>query len=328
MATRNDVAKLAGVSGATVSRVLSNPEVVSESTRAKVMDAVRALDYHPSYSGQMLKQKQTRQILFFCPDLFNPFYVHVFYGMDDYAQEHGYNIVLSRHFDKISVERGRYDGVILCALEDKEFQSSVEYLNSLSIPFVTAAFYKENINVHSVSIDYQQSTSLAVNHLYELGHRNIAYVSDTSSFDAKYNAVNNQVRLKSDMNCQRMVLTPAPELYPNHYEAGSLYAEQILREISQPTAVIAANDAIATGLLSGLTSVGLHVPADLSVIGFDDTHLSRFTIPALTTVRFPKYEMGQALIELLLSVISKEDAESVLLPSILVKRGSTAKLIT
>jgi len=72
-------------------------------------------------------------------------------------------------------------------LEDNQFQSDVEYLNSLSIPFVTAAFYKEDMNVRSVSFDYQQSASLAVNHLYKLGHKNIAYISDTSSFDAKYN---------------------------------------------------------------------------------------------------------------------------------------------
>ena len=72
-------------------------------------------------------------------------------------------------------------------MEDNQFQSDVEYLNSLSIPFVTAAFYKEDMNVRSVSFDYQQSASLAVNHLYKLGHKNIAYISDTSSFDTKYN---------------------------------------------------------------------------------------------------------------------------------------------
>lgn len=327
MATRNDVARLAGVSGSTVSRVLSNPDIVSEDTRRKVMDAVKKLDYHPSFSGQMLKQKQTRQILFFCPDLFNPFYVHVFYGMDDSAQKRGYNIVLSRHFDRSSVERGRYDGVILCALEEKQFHSDVEYLRSLSIPFVTASFYREGANIHSVSFDYQQSTGLAVEHLYKLGHRNIAYVSDTSSFDAKYNAVNSQVALKKDMTCQRLVLSPAPELYDNHYEAGSLYAERVISAIPRPTAVIAANDTVATGLISGLTASGLHIPADLSIVGFDDTYLSRFTVPSLTTVCFPKYEMGQSLIRLLFSVMNHEDPETILLPSTLIVRNSTTHCI-
>lgn len=326
MATRNDVAKRAGVSGATVTRVLSSPKLVSEHTREKVMQAVRELNYHPNYSGQILKEKCTRQVLFFCPDFYNPFYVHVFYGMDDYAQKQKYNIVLTRHFDKESIQRGRYDGIIFCALDDNQYSQNVQFLEDIGMPYVTAAFYQKLFHAPNVAFDYNQCTGLVIDHLYKLGHREIAYVSDTSNYDNKYNAVLNNIQSKSDIHCTRLLLNPAPELYENLYEAGSLYAEKIYRMLQLPTAIIAANDALATGLISGLTHNGIHIPNDLSVISFDDTFMTRFIIPPLTTIHFPKYEMGQTLMKVLLSVIEGNPCENVALPSRLIIRESTAPL--
>lgn len=324
MATRNDVARLAGVSGATVARVLANSNLVSAQTREKVLKAVQELDYHPNYSGQILKGKSTQQILFFCPELYNPFYVHVYYGMDDYAQTQQYGIVLSRHFDQNSIQSGRYDGVVLSINDEKHHQQQINFLNGIQLPFVAANFCQASFEVPNVHFDYNQAGALAVKHLYELGHRRIAYISDNSHADAKWSNIEKHIAELPSLHCNKLVLNPAPELYDNLYEAGYLYAERIYRMFDLPTAIIAANDALASGLINGLWSKGIRMPEDLSIISFDDTYMSRFTTPPLTTLRLPKYEMGQALIKMLLSLLKDTSYESIALPSRLVVRGSTA----
>ena len=323
MATRNDVARLAGVSGATVTRVLTNANLVSAATREKVMKAIRELDYHPNYSGQILKGKSTHQILFFCPDMYNPFYVHVYYGMDDYAQKQGYGIILTRHFDREVIQRGRYNGVVLSITDEKRHWEQIEFLNSINLPFVAANFYQASLEMPNVALDYDQASGLTVQHLRDLGHRKLAYISDVSGEDAKWNTILAHIQTDESMRCDKLVLNPAPELYDNLYEAGFLYAERIYRLIQPPTAVIAANDALATGFLSGLSRINVSVPKDLSVISFDDTYMSRFTIPPLTTVHFPKYEMGHALMKTLLSLLENKPYDSAPLASRLIVRGST-----
>ena len=326
MATRNDVAKLAGVSGATVTRVISNSSLVSSETREKVLEAVRALNYHPNYSGQLLRGKSTYQILFYCPELYNPFYVHVYYGMDDYAQKHGYSIVLTRHFDEEAILRGRYDGIVLSISHKKKQQPHMDFLTKSDIPFACALFSGEETDILGVKIDGQQAAKRALDHLYGLGHRQIVYVTDVAEeYDGKWEKLREYAKTLDGVACSRMVLKPGPELYDNLYEAGYLYADHIYRMIHLPTAVIAANDALATGLISGLQQKGMRLPEELSVIGFDDTFMTRFTVPPLTTVHFPKYEMGQTLIEGLLAVINGNKFENVSLPSRLIVRESTAQ---
>lgn len=288
------------------------------------MEAVRALDYHPNYSGQVLRGKATRQILFFCPHLYNPFYVHVYYGMDDYAQQHDYSIVLSRHFDCEAIRGGRYDGFVVSINDSITHKQPIQFLDGIHARYIAAAFLAPKSHLPYVGFDIEQSADLAVRHLYELGHRDIMYISDAAIDDGKWHHISRAIERFPFLHCEYLALNPAPELYDNLYEVGYLYAMRVYRMIKLPTAVIAANDALATGLLAGLQEKGMRIPEDISVIGFDDTFLSRFTSPSLTTIHFPKYEMGQTLMKGLLSILDNKPFDTTMLPSRLIVRSTTA----
>ena len=309
MANRNDVARIAGVSGTTVTRVLNNSGFVAEETREKVMEAIRQLDYHPNYSGRVLRGQSTRQILFYCPGLFNPFYVHVYYGMDDYAQKYDYSVVLSRHFDENMLQQRRFDGVILSVNDVRDYGQKREFLSMIKMPVVGANFLQARLDIPSVRLDFEQGGRQVAQHLYALGHRNILYASDNSVEDNKWNAIK---KMAQEINLQatKPNISPGPEAYENLHELGHVYAERIHRMNFLPTAVVAANDAVALGLLSGLYQLGLRVPDDISVVSFDDIMLARYTIPPLTTVHFPKYEMGYELMHILHCMICNIPIES------------------
>jgi LacI family transcriptional regulator, repressor for deo operon, udp, cdd, tsx, nupC, and nupG len=304
MANRNDVARLAGVSGTTVTRVLNNSGFIADETRKKVMDAVQQLDYHPNYSGRVLRGQSTRQILFYCPGLFNPFYVHVYYGMDDYAQKYDYSVILTRHFDKNMLQQRRFDGVILSVNDVKDYGQKREFLSTIKMPVVGANFLQARLDIPFVRLDFEQGGRQAAEHLYALGHRSILYASDNNVEDYKWHAIRKMAQ-EMNMQANRLSISPGPEAYENLHELGHVYAERIHRMNSLPTAVVSANDAVSLGLLSGLYQLGLRVPDDISVVSFDDIMLARYTIPPLTTVHFPKYEMGYELMHILHCMICK-----------------------
>lgn len=324
MITRNDVAKLACVSGATVTRVFNNFPNVREDTRARVLAAAKELNYHPNYSGRILRGQSTHQILFYCPDLYNPFYVHVYYGMDDYARKNNYSIVLTRHFDKETILQGQFDGIVL-SVNDHHRMEHIRFLQGESIPFICALFSPVSDDLHSVGFNFNQAASIAMANLYANGHRSIVYVSENSSLeDAKWLGLQHYIKEHDDICLDRLYLHPSPEENDNIYEVGYLYAARIYRLIKLPTAIVASNDAVATGLIRGLHECGVRLPEDISIISFDDTYMSRFTVPSLTTVHFPKYEMGQELIRGLLSILDNKEFESVSLNSRLIVRESTS----
>ena len=324
MPTRKDVALLAGVSSATVSRVLTNTGYVSEEVRRKVLQAVSDLNYHPSYSGQILRGQSTRQVLFFCPHLFNPFYVHVYYGIDDCAHQSGYAVALSRTFDRDMIQQKRYDGVILSVTDYHAYLDQIRFLQAIDMPAISSNFrHSQEATFPNVRIDFDLAAQQVVEHLYGLGHRHIAYASDNTNQNDKWTSVQAHAQ-RLGIQADELITTPPPHLYDNLYELGRQYAERYQRQPKLPTAIIGANDAVATGLIGRLSELGFRIPAEVSIIGFDDTYLSPYTVPPLTTVHFPKYQIGYELMAGLKRLIEHGTPQSQSLPTRLILRSSTA----
>jgi len=326
MANRNDVARLAGVSGATVTRVLNGSGFVSEETRKKVIEAAQALNYHPNYSAQVLRGKHTRQILVYFPQLFNPFYVHVYCGMDDYARKYEYGIMLTRYFDKDLLQQKRFDGVIVAVFDYDEYPGQLEFARKIGIPIAAANFFQEHVDMPFVRPDFEQAARLAAKHLIDLGHRQILYLDDTDFGGSKWDGIQACMR-DEGVQVQRPGLSPPPSMYENLYELGHIYAERIHRMPSPPTGVIAANDAVATGLIGGLFQLGFRVPENISVVSFDDTMYSRFIAPPLTTVHLPKYEMGYETMRLMHNLIDGKPVANQVISARLIVRQSSRSVI-
>ena len=176
MTTRKEVAALAGVSKTTVSRVLNNNGYVSPENRQKIENAIKELDYSPDLIARSLKTKETRQLLFHTPELYNPFFIEVYQGMEDYAEKHGYTIVVSRHYERGMIRQRQFDGILLARASSEQQQD----LLSLNIPAVVTDYSDRPLSIPSVRIDIEDGTTKAMDFLRICGHHNVAFLANSS----------------------------------------------------------------------------------------------------------------------------------------------------
>jgi LacI family repressor for deo operon, udp, cdd, tsx, nupC, and nupG len=323
-----DVARLAGVSTATVSRALNTPAPIAPATRSAIDDAVEQLGYRPNPIARSLVTKSTQTIALLLPDITNPFYAQLVSGIQQLMLARGQTMLLCTT-DGDPEQEARY----LRVLRAKHVVGAL--VDGLVLPpEQIAAFVEDGFpivcldrDVHSptiplVQVDNRLGARLATEHLLGLGHRRIAHVSGTHERISEERLVGYRGAL-ADAGIE-----PDPSLVaPGHFteQGGHAAMSTLLESGARFSAVFCANDLSAMGALHAILSSGRRVPSDLSIVGFDDLRLSPYTSPPLTTIHQPAREIAQHATELLLGLIEGRQPKTLhhLFAPTLVVRAST-----
>ncbi|MGB4137473.1 MAG: LacI family DNA-binding transcriptional regulator [Microbacterium sp.] len=322
-----DVAEATGLSIASVSRALNGQPGVSAATTERVMEAAAQLGYQPNEVARSLVAGSTQTIALLVPDITNPFFPELVKGVQSVADDNDLLLLLldvPRERRRLvarlaALRRKRVDGVLLVA---SELTSSADDLFD-GIPGVFLDRAGDG-SAPSVSIDQEQAAYVATRHLIENGHRRIAHLSGPDGLAVTRLRRNGWRRALQDAGIEPdpALLFDGDFLEEGGYRAG----ERILDAPDLITAVFAANDLSAIGLLACCAARGVGVPDDLSVIGLDGIELTRFTTPALTTVAQPIRELGERACARLLTLIDGGEADDVVLTAALVERASVRPL--
>ena len=324
-----DVAREAGVSMATVSRVVNGNKNVKENTRKKVLEVIDRLDYRPNAVARGLASKRTTTVGVVIPDITNTYFAALAKGIDDIAEMYKYNIVLANSDEDDEKEVAvvntlfskQVDGIIFMGYHLTEKIRS-EFSRSRT-PVVLAGTVDVEHQLPSVNIDYKNATADAVRHLLKR-NKKIAFVSGPLVDD-----INGKIRLVG----YKEALKEAGVNYSEglvfeskyRYDDGYALAERLVS--SKATAAIVTGDELAAGLLNGLADHGISVPEDFEIITSDDSQIARYTRPNLTTIAQPLYDLGVISMRMLTKIMHKEELEEreVLLPHGLTERKSTRK---
>lgn len=320
------VAERAGVSIATVSRVLNRSKPVNDATRERVEAAVAALGYRTNLAGRSLAQSRSPLVLVLVPDLDNPFFAQVVQGAEDVVRSRGYRIVITGPGDPAaphataveSLYHRLVDGVLsLVHLPDDPAVTAE--LDALA--WINCSEFTPGSTLPHVSIDHRQAAVDAVQYLLNRGHRRIGFIGADETY--RWAALRSQGYRHA---LERAGIEPDPALM--QVAAGTGYAEGIaaagglLAQPQSPTAVFCVSDTLAIGAIKALRRAGRRVPEDIAVVGFDDLPLASIFEPALTTIAQPSRGLGAAAARALLARLDGEQPESVVLPHQLVVRDS------
>lgn len=328
MPTIIDVAAVAGVSTATVSRVLSQPERVAEATRQRVLEVVQSLGYAPNVAARTLRTLRAAKILLTVPDISNPFFASIIRGAEEAARDAGYAVVVgdTRHDPQVEdqyaemLSRREVDGLIFLGHRLPDNLGPLVSRPGAAAPVVNGCEYSPALGVPSVHIDNAAASGDAVEHLVALGHRDIGIITgplvSPISHDRLAGAM--AVARRHGLQDRLQVRTADYSAKLAFEQAGDL----ITRKVS---AIFCFSDEMAMGAISAIAAAGLSCPGDVSVIGFDDLPTARFFQPALTTIAQPKGLIGRRTVELLVEILRDPESpiRQVTLPHELVVRDST-----
>jgi LacI family repressor for deo operon, udp, cdd, tsx, nupC, and nupG len=334
IATIIDVALAAKVSTATVSRALSKPELLSDDTRKAVFSAIKVTGYRANQVARNLRMKRAGAILVLVPNLGKPFYSKILSGISDGFSCSDYSVLISDTESQPMGEDelagnlldGRVDGVL--SLDGNLSHAALKNCHAAGVSqrIVFVCEWPGDNQFHSIRSDNVAGASMAIRHLYDLGHRRIAHVTGPAG------NVLTTARRKGAQSERDIIGLPVRDEWiirgDFSLESGRQAAEQILAMQERPTAVFCAADMVAFGLISRLQESGVVVPRDMSVVGFDDIEMSGSFLPALTTIRQDRQKIGQlAAMRLLQRIADPKMENGVDLVEVkLVKRASTAAL--
>ena len=320
--TIKDVARLAGVSVATVSRVLTGSVPVRAETRQRVTEAARTLRFVPNGAARSLSTRRTGTIGVLLPDLHGEFFSELLRGMDQAAQGEGCHLLVSSSHHEASgiaaalrAMHGRVDGLVVMA-PDVDADALGEALPA-SLPTVLLNCAATASTAQALGVDNVGGAHAMVQHLAGLGHRRIAFVSGPlRNADAAE-------RRRGYRDAMRALALPVPAAYcpvgDFTEESGWSAAHALLGLPEPPTAIFAANDMMALGVLLACREAGLEVPRAMTVVGFDDIPVARYMHPALTTVRIDVDALGRRAAALLLAAIETRAPRDARTP----RRGAT-----
>ncbi len=328
MVTIKDVAREAGVSIATVSRVFNNVGPVDEKTRSRVRQVARRLKYVPNALGRSLSTQKTDAIGLLLPDLFGEFFSEVLRGSDQTAQQSHYHLVVSSsHNNKQGIQaaltmmRGRVDGLVIMSphIDAETLNENLPH----SLPVVLLNCYVQSDKFDALNIDNYGGAFAMTQHLLSHGHRRIAIIKGTEqNFDAAE-------RLRGYRDAMRQFggeLDERLELSGVFSESSGYDAAiQLLNLSPRPTALFASNDSMAIGALSALREKGIQVPEDIALAGFDDVPIASFLTPTLSSVQVGIHQLGVRAIETLLHAVRHKNThvkQQVVLPTKLSLRES------
>ncbi|GAB3115392.1 LacI family transcriptional regulator [Aestuariicella hydrocarbonica] len=332
MVTIKDVAKLAGVSIATVSRTLSKPESVAESTRKTVMAAVQKSGYVTNSLASNFRRRRTNNVVVLVPDISNPFFAAVIQGIEFKAAEAGYRILLgdtqqSREREQAYVQlvpQRQADGLI-CLGQDMPLEQEPNGKQpEAAFPVVMACEYAGPLKVPSVVINNTRAAREMMEYLLSLGHKRIGYINGPQGSSLCAQRLSGY---QEALTAAGLPVKPAL-IEEGDYSLATGYAatRRLLKQRSKPTALFCASDEMAIGAMHAARDLGLDIPGELSIAGFDDIDAAAYCYPPLTTVRQPRSEIGQMAMALMLESLADEPTlpRQVILPHQLVVRASTA----
>lgn len=330
--TIKDIAKLAGVSKTTVSKVINNKdESISKSTRDKILKIMKEQNYVPNKLAQGLVTKKTNTIGLLIPDIRNPFFTDISRGAEDFARKEGYNIIFcstdedyEREIECIDmlIEQ-RVDGIIFAPSSNTLNQEGI--YNKLELPMVLV---DKDLNLKNskglVKVDNKNGTYEATKYLIKQNHKDILYLSGPLKNDIANKRLEGYKRAFEKNGLDYDVNNVVEGNYK--YEWAYDYIKNI-DEINY-SAICCGNDLIAIGAIQALRERNIKVPQDISVVGFDDIQTANLIDPSLTTIRQPSYDMGQKACEMLISYLKdkkeEKNKEVVFKPQLII-RNSTSK---
>ena len=335
-ATQEDVARLAGVSRATVSYVineLTGGNVrISEETRQRVLDAVKELGYQPNALARSLATQRTHTIALVVQDISNPFFYGIARGVEPVARTKGYSVLLfsteedpKHELEVLRVlEEKRVDGIISCSsrLPEAELRQALAKHSATVLVNRLLSNQEDTAIIGSVVIDEEAGGQMATQHLISLGHRAIGFLTGPPiSFGAqgRTKGYSKALSFSSIPVHQNFILACQPTV-----EGGQEGARALLTDHPEITALFCYNDLIAVGVLQACAQLGRKVPDDLAVVGYDDIRLAALVTPPLTTCHIRREQLGQLAIRLLLDQINNpaEDHKEMVVQPELVIRAS------
>jgi DNA-binding LacI/PurR family transcriptional regulator len=333
-ATIKDVAKRANVAASTVSRVLSGNERISKETQQRVRQAMEELGYYPNLTAKNLVKKNVEIIGVIMPrsaeDLFvNPFFPEVVRGIQVYAQENNYDLLMATGNDeereKKTVERiiygKRVDGVIL--LCSRVSDRLIEQLDDKKFPFVVIGKPLTRPHVNWVDNDNIKASYEVTKHLLRMGHRRIGFISGSLDFVVSLDRLDGyKTALEGeDLSFERELV-----IYGEFdRESGRRAFQELLSMEKRPTAVIAVDDVVALGLSLAAQELGFQIPNDLCIVSFNNTMMSELSYPGISSVDIGIYDLGYNAAKLLIEQIKNPESESkqIIIPSRLIVRNSS-----
>lgn len=331
MPTIIEVAALAGVSTATVSRVLSQPERVSPQTRERVLEVVQSTGYAPNVAARTLRTLRAAKILLTVPDISNPFFASVIRGAEEAARDAGYGVVVgdTRHDAQVEdqyaemLSRREVDGLIFLGHRLPESLRPLLARQGAAAPIVNGCEYSPDIGVPSVHIDNAAAGEDAVEHLIGLGHRDIGVITGSAVSPLTRDRLAGAMRAAG-----RHGLGDRLQVRSGDWSAPSAFAQASDLLAAGVTAIFCFSDEMALGAISAIRQAGLSCPEDVSVVGFDDLPLASFFQPPLTTIAQPKGSIGRQAVELLVDILrgAGEPTRQITLPHELVVRRSTSAI--
>lgn len=313
MSTLRDVARAAGVSTSTVSRVLNNPEKVRPSTRQAVQEAVDELGYKPSRVARRLRADggHTHIIGLVIPDIQNPFFADITRGVEDVARANDYALILSNSDEDLQLQRlaletlrtEAVDGVIVPPVQQDD--EHVVALVESGTPVVCVDRQLQGVRVDTITSDNFEGAYDAMQHLIQLGHRRIGFVGGISRI-----STTRERRRAYEAALTDHDIPQDPALLregDSRLESGCQLTSELLALDDPPTAIFTGNNLITLGAFVALNEHGIQVPADIAVIGYDDVPWAAALNPPPTVVDQPGYEMGKRAAEMLFQRIARPD---------------------
>ena len=316
-----DVARVANVSMATVSRVVNGNPNVKPSTRRRVLECIEELGYRPNAVARGLASKKTTTIGVVIPDISVNFYAELSRGIADVATMYEYNIILSNSDERperevellIDLFGKQVDGLIF--MSDLVSDEVRKEMSRGPVPIVFAGTVDKENQFATVNIDYEQASYESVSKLIANGHKKIAFITGpfTRDINRDYKKVGYERALKeAGIPFDDNYIIEIDDSYDSAYESWT----EIDKLDNKPTAIFAANDQLAVGILNGIRDAGFTVPNDYELICFEHSNLARIVRPQLTSVVVPLYDLGAVAMRLLTKLMNKEEVEEkqVLLP--------------
>ena len=327
--TLKELAAQSGVHPSTVSRIVNNdPGLrVSAATRARVKRLLEKTGYRPDGMARGLKLRQSFVLGVLVPDVMNPLFAAIFRGVEDAALEQGYTVILSStdgHEDRereilLALQSRMIDGMIVASASLRD--TSVHWLREHGIPHVLVNRYSDQKD-YFVGTDDKLGAKLATEHLLALGHRRIAHLAGSRRYST---AVNRQRGYEDALKAAGIEPDPALIVETGFVGAGVTATHRLLEGRKPPTAVVAVNDVAAVGAYDAAEKLGLRIPADLAITGYNDIPLAARLRPGLTTIHVPAQEFGRTAARMLLEQMAggHREPKRVVMPPELVVRGST-----
>ncbi|WEZ85693.1 LacI family DNA-binding transcriptional regulator (plasmid) [Rhizobium sp. 32-5/1] len=325
--TIKDVAQHAGVSVGTVSRVLAKNSTVNDAIRLKVEGVIEQLGYRPSSLGRNLRLNRTYLIGLLIPDITNPFFAELAKQVEMLASAEGYSVLLANTHDDPKAEQMQVEamlsrlpfGLILVPVSDSAVNTIVAGTRTVTVD--------RPLQGHAlVSVDNARGGYMAADHLLSLGHRNLGYISGPSSTEVSRARRSGFISGITEFRRQHSGMVVESRIVEGNFDylSGETLGRTLLQSApgTRPTAIATASDQQAIGLMRAAADLGIRVPEDLSIIGFDDIPLASLVFPRLTTIRQPIAEIARITLEAVLGRLSPQ--KEWMLEPVLIRRSSSA----